>query len=59
MIVRMDNQMARVVARSCFWDCMTDAEKNDDTLLKRLLVMKRKIRQKLDEPMVGEYTGKL
>ena len=59
MIIRMDNEMARVIARTTMWDVMTDAEKNDDTLLSRLLIMKRTIRQKLGEPMIGEYTGKL
>ena len=59
MILRIDKNMARVIARSDFWYVMTDPEKNDPTLLKRLLIMKRKIRKKLGEPMVGEYTGSL
>ena len=59
MILRIDKNMARVIARSTFWDVMTDEEKNDDTLLKRLLIMKRKIRKKLGETMTGEYTSTL
>ena len=59
MILRIDKNMARVIARSDFWDSMTDPEKNDPTLLKRLIIMKRKIRKKLGETMTGEYTGNL
>ena len=59
MILRIDKNMARVIARSDFWYSMTDPEKNDPTLLKRLLVMKRRIRKKLGEKMSDEYTGSL